>query len=148
MPGTLNDVEGVGDIAFGDFNGNGKTDVYLSAYTDMEHPVNSYQLINDGNNFTKINLGSNVWQHAAFSGDINTDGYDDIVVANYGSKSVIYLGSETGLSEVTLQDWNTKSSGVAIADFMNDGTPTLIQTDSLTGSSADTKLVNVLYNND
>jgi hypothetical protein len=26
-------------VAFGDFDGDGRTDVFLSTYTDMDHPV-------------------------------------------------------------------------------------------------------------
>jgi len=55
--GQENEVEGVGDVTFGDFDGNGHLDVFLSAYTDMEHPVTAYALMNQGGSFKKVPLG-------------------------------------------------------------------------------------------
>lgn len=53
LPNGMSAFEGVGDIGFGDFNGDGLVDLYLSAYTDMDHPVNAYELINQGNSLKK-----------------------------------------------------------------------------------------------
>jgi hypothetical protein len=63
LPGDMNKVQGVGDIAFGDFNGDGKTDAYLSAYTDMHHEVNSFVLMNNGASFSREILEKAAWQH-------------------------------------------------------------------------------------
>jgi len=130
LPNGTNLVEGVGDVAFGDFNGDGLTDVFLSAYTDMIHPVNAYQLINRGSYLEKISLGLETWMHAVASADINHDGYDDVLVAGYSSFHQ-YLGSAAGL--VKYQGM-VGSSGLALGDFLGNGTTTAIFVDAGSGS--------------
>lgn len=136
LPNNAHKVEGVGDIAFGDFNGDGKLDVYLSAYTDMDHPVNAYELINKGNYFEKNNLGTNVWEHSVAAFDINNDGFTDVVPVGYSNPGYIYYGSSTGLKRTILKDsfgnnsWDTNGSGVAIGDFFGNGTASIIVVDA------------------
>lgn len=131
LPGTSNQVEGVGDLAFGDFNGDGKIDVFLSAYTDMDHDANAYALMNAGSTFTKVSLGPAKWEHAVASGDINGDGYDDIIVAGY-SNFPQYMGSPTGLVNYSGM---VGSSGVALGDFLNRGSLQAVFVDAGSGSS-------------
>jgi hypothetical protein len=130
LPGSTNLVEGVGDVAFGDFNGDGQTDVFLSAYTDMVHPVNAYQLINRGTYFEKVSLGLQTWMHAVASADINQDGFDDVLAAGYSSFPQ-YLGSSKGL--VKYQGM-VGSSGLALGDFLGNGTISAIYVDAGSGS--------------
>lgn len=96
LPGDSNRVEGVGDVAFGDFNGDGLKDIFLSAYTDMDHPVNAYVLYNTGVGFNKVSMGLQTWQHSVRSYDINQDGYDDVVPVGYADMPR-YMGSGNGL---------------------------------------------------
>lgn len=126
LPGNSNQVGGVGDVVFGDFNGDGNIDVYLSAYTDMDHPVEAYVLWNRGTFLEKESLGDAVWEHAVAAYDINKDGFDDIVTAGY-SRNLIYLGSPTGL---TGHLGSPGSSGVAVGDFLNDGSTTAVYVDA------------------
>lgn len=136
LPNNAHKVEGVGDIAFGDFNGDGKLDVYLSANTDMEHAVNAYELINKGNYFEKNNLGTNVWEHGVAAFDINNDGFTDVVPVGYSNPGYIYYGSSTGLKRTILKDsfgnnsWDTNGSGVAIGDFFGNGTASMVVVDA------------------
>ena len=129
LPGSSNQVEGVGDATFGDFNGDGRDDVFLSAYTDMEHPVNAYVLYNNGNSFTKVSLGLQTWQHSIRSYDVNQDGYDDVIPTGYADMPR-YLGSATGLVKYS---GFTGGSGLAIGDFMNNGTASIIFVDAGVG---------------
>ena len=141
LPGTSNQVGGVGDVGFGDFNGDGNIDVYLSAYTDMSHPVEAYVLWNNGTSLRKESLGAAVWQHAVAVYDINQDGFDDVVTAGY-SNNLRYLGSSTGLVGYS---GGPGSSGVAVGDFLNDGSVTAIYVDA--GSkSFDTFLYSFVFN--
>lgn len=126
LPGTSNQVGGVGDVGFGDFNGDGNIDVYLSAYTDMSHPVEAYVLWNTGSSLNKESLGFAVWEHAVAAYDINLDGYDDIVTAGY-SNNLRYLGSNTGLKGYS---GGPGSSGLAVGDFLNDGSVTAVYVDA------------------
>lgn len=137
LPGDSNQVEGVGDVAFGDFNGDGRQDVFLSAYTDMEHPVNAYVLYNTGTGFNKVSMGLQTWQHSVRSYDINQDGYDDVIPVGYADMPR-YMGSANGL--VKFKGF-TGGSGLALGDFLNNGKASVIFVDAGQGLN-DTYLYN------
>ncbi len=147
LPNGINHVEAVGDIAFGDFNSDGLIDAFLTAYTDSDTESNAYALINLGGYFERINLGPHVWEHGAASTDINNDGYDDVVVSGYTAPQRIFLGSINGLS---LSEINISigGSGVALGDFMNNGTVSAIFTDRYNPNSddIDTQLASIFVN--
>ena len=138
LPNNINQVEGVGDIAFGDFNGDGLMDAFLSAYTDMEHPVNVYQLINKGNYFEKTLLGKESWQHAVSSADVNNDGFSDVFATGYGTAPALYLGSAFGLIEH--QEIHLSGSGIALGDFLGNGSISAIVVDHDKQNDKDTAL--------
>ena len=137
LPGVTNQVEGVGDVAFGDFDGDGRQDVFLSGYTDMEHPVNAYVLYNTGAGFNKVSLGLQTWQHSVRSYDINQDGYDDVIPVGYADMPR-YMGSAQGL--VKNQGF-TGGSGLALGDFLNNGKASVVFVDAGQGLN-DTYLYN------
>lgn len=141
LPNSANQVEGVGDVAIGDFNGDGKIDIFLSAYADMNFNVNAYQLINKGGYFEK-SIVENVtgWQHGVSSADINKDGYTDVYAAGYGGSSRLYMGGPNGLIPKTLASYSG-GSGVALADFLNDGTVTAFIVDHGANKLNDTVLM-------
>lgn len=126
-----NEVEGVGDVAFGDFNADGHEDVFLSAYTDMNHPVNAYVLYNTGGGFNRVSLGLQTWMHSVRSADINQDGYDDVIPTGYADMPR-YMGSATGLVKYS---GFTGGSGLAIGDFMNTGKSSVVFVDAGNGLS-------------
>ena len=134
LPGTNNQVEGVGDLCFGDFNRDGKTDVFLSAYTDTNLTVHPYALMNTGASFNRVELTAQAWMHSVSCGDMNGDGYDDVIAAGWGT-SPTYMGSNSGLVEYA---GNAAGAGVALGDFLNTGTMQYVVTES--GSSHLTKL--------
>jgi len=145
LPGDLNDVEAVGSIAFGDFDGDGDLDAYLSANTDMDYSVNSYQLTNEGNVFSKKAISNNAWEHDVFTADINNDGYDDVLLGNYDLHGdVLYLGGANGLKTIPLDinftPFALGASGVTVADYYGDGTQTAIYTDAGYGTDS-TRLI-------
>ena len=141
LPGISNQVEGVGDLVFGDFNGDGKIDVFLSAYTDMDVDVNAYALMNTGSSFTKVSLGLARWQHGVASADVNRDGFDDVIVAGYSSASPQYMGSSAGLVQYSGM---VGSSGVAVGDFLGTGTAQAVFVDA---GSADSVIYSMSINN-
>jgi hypothetical protein len=142
LPGISNQVEGVGDLVFGDFNGDGKIDVFLSSYTDMNFDTNAYALMNTGSSFTKVTLGLARWQHAVASADINRDGFDDVIVAGYANFPQ-YMGSATGLVQYSGM---IGSSGVAVGDFLGTGTAQAVFVDAGSGS-ADSFIYTMSINN-
>ena len=137
LPGDSNRVEGVGDVAFGDFNGDGLKDIFLSAYTDMDYPVNAYVLYNTGAGFNKVSMGLQTWQHSVRSYDINQDGYDDVIPVGYADMPR-YMGSGNGLVKFS---GFTGGSGLALGDFMKTGKASVIFVDAGRGLS-DTYLYN------
>ena len=143
LPGTNNQVEGVGDLVFGDFNGDGKIDVFLSAYTDMAFDVNAYALMNTGSSFTKVSLGPTRYQHAVASADVNRDGFDDVIVAGYANFPQ-YMGSATGLVQYSGM---IGSSGVAVGDFLGTGTAQAVFVDASTNGGADSFIYTMKIDN-
>ena len=143
LPGTSNQVEGVGDLVFGDFNGDGKMDVFLSAYTDMDFDTNAYALMNTGSSFTKVSLGLARWQHGVASADVNRDGFDDVIVAGYANFPQ-YMGSATGLVPYSGM---VGSSGVAVGDFLGTGTAQAVFVDASTNGGADSFIYTMVINN-
>jgi hypothetical protein len=141
LPNGTNAVEGVGDIGFGDFNGDGRIDLYLSAYTDMNHPVNAYELINQGSYFEKVSHGPAIWQHGVAVADINGDGFADVFATGY-DKPAILLGSSTGLIKQAMVSnrYDGGGSGVALADFLGDGRISMITVDGWIDGIYDTGL--------
>ena len=144
LPGNANQTEAVGDLAFGDFDSNGHIDVYLSANADMDpdssYKVYAYALMNDGTSFTRVNRGENAWEHGVAAGDINNDGVDDVVVGSYQQPSVFLLGGANGLTKYEIDpndattynfhNYETHASGVAVGDFLNTGTNSVVVIDS------------------
>ena len=137
LPGDSNRVEGIGDVAFGDFNADGFKDVLLSAYTDMDYPVNAYVLYNTGAGFNKVSMGIQTWQHSVRSYDINQDGYDDVIPVGYADMPR-YMGSANGLVKFS---GFTGGSGLALGDFMKTGKASVIFVDAGWGLN-DTYLYN------
>ena len=144
LPGTSNQVEGVGDLVFGDFNGDGKIDVFLSAYTDMDFDTNAYALMNTGSSFTKVSLGLARWQHGVASADVNRDGFDDVIVAGYSSTSPQYMGSASGLVQYSGM---VGSSGIAVGDFLGTGTAQAVFVDVGISGGADSFIYSMVINN-
>jgi Ca2+-binding RTX toxin-like protein len=125
LPNRINQVEGVGSIAFGDYNGDGRLDMFWSAYSDMDHDVKPYVLLNNGNSFTRQELAKTRWQHDSTAYDINKDGFSDLVVVGYGPGPAIYLGSSSGLVKQEITD-SIGGSGVVVDDFLGDGSSSII----------------------
>jgi Domain of unknown function (DUF4214)/FG-GAP-like repeat/RTX calcium-binding nonapeptide repeat (4 copies) len=154
LPGNLSQVEAVGDVAVGDFNGDGLVDLYLSAYADMDYQVNAYQLLNKGGSFEKVTLGLSQWEHGAISGDLNNDGYDDVVVFGYLYPVPFLLGGPNGLTKsYASNNWvnnthgyATNGSGGAIGDFYADGTISVVIVDNATIKPDDTVISRVYIN--
>ena len=123
-------------LKFGDFDGDNTIDIAVGHSTDMEHfgPLVVYK--NTGtSSFNRENhdIGDK-WMHDIAVGDINQDGLDDILVSGY-SDITIMLGGNSGFTQ--LDTSQPGSSGVAIGDFLGNGTVTMVFVDSAFGGDED-----------
>ena len=131
--GTNNVILGTEpSVKFGDFNGDGRRDMYVSPNTDNTPVGSGWLFLNNGSSFSRVDLGLNINGHDSAVYDINRDGIDDIFTT--GSK--VTFGSRTNnftshtVSSALGTDYGGSAASVAIADFMGNGSSTIILTDS------------------
>lgn len=131
--GTDNQIIGTeAQVKFGDFDGDGKKDMYAAPYTDTSVYGPGAVFFNNGSNFTRNNINfGNILSHDSAVYDLNNDGRSDIVTMSFGHDVRISFGN----ADRTFTNYtNTSSvgggSGVAVADFLGNGTSTMIMTDS------------------
>lgn len=116
-------------VKFGDLNGDGKRDMFVSPNTDNGGTTGSgWLFLNNGSSFTRVDLGLNINGHDSAIYDINRDGIDDIFVT--GSR-VVFGSSTNNFTKHTVsgRDYGGTAGSVAIADFMGNNTSTVILTD-------------------
>ncbi|MCP4362739.1 MAG: PKD domain-containing protein, partial [Chloroflexi bacterium] len=123
---------GGGGVA--DLNQDGYPDLVLGGYNDGDYFAYSYIYWGSASGYSQTNrTGLNAYGTLAVDiGDLNKDGYLDLVLASYydgnsATNSYIYWGSETGYSWL---DRNTvptyRARDVKIADLNNDTHPDLV----------------------
>lgn len=127
-------------VKFGDFNGDGKRDMYVSPNTDNGGIVGSgWLFLNNGSSFSRVELNLGVNGHDSAVYDINGDGVDDI----FTTGSRVTFGSRTNnftTHTVSGQNYGGSAGSVAIADFMSTGGSSIILTDQNSFQSGGTKL--------
>lgn len=124
-------------IKFGDFNGDGKVDMFVAANTDTNVIGPSAVFTNNGSNFIRSDLPNpnNIQAHDSAVYDMNQDGYDDILTLSIRTDSMISFGGAGGFTHYSNISSVGKGSGVAVADFMSDGSSTFIITDATGGGN-------------
>jgi hypothetical protein len=129
------------NIQFADFFKSGKTDMLVSASTDMNYygPTGSSQawlFTNTGSQFTRstIELGAQVWGHGTTIADLTKTGWQDAIITDYGPNTTFLMNNRVnGFTPYQAKGnndllWGTSS--IAAADFLNNGSTQLVATDS------------------
>ena len=129
--GTDNEIMGTEpNVHFADFFKTGRKDMFVSHSTDMRHFDNTATFFtNNGSNFTKVSIPTaDVWSHGSDVGDLNNDGYLDIVMADLKSyNTTIALNNQVDGFTAYVDplgnagDARYGGSAVAIGNFMNNG---------------------------
>lgn len=116
-------------VKFADFDGDGKTDMYVAPNTDQLAITGSgWVFFNNGTNFTRLDLNLNINGHDSAVYDLNGDGRSDIFTT--GSRVSFGQANRTFSTHwVTGQHYGGTAASVAIADFMGNGSSTIILTD-------------------
>ena len=127
-------------VKFGDFNGDGKRDMYVSPNTDNGAIVGSgWLFLNNGSSFSRVELNLGINGHDSAVYDINGDGVDDI----FTTGSRVTFGSRTNnftTHTVSGQNYGGSAGSVAIADFMSTGGSSIILTDQNSFQAGGTRL--------
>ncbi len=133
---SLNDQAGYSIAGAGDVNGDGYADILIGAYNAHEGNGSAYliygdkelapnQILNNANvTFeaeTPIGSGSYVGDAVAGVGDINRDGFDDVLISapnanSFRGKAYIIFGSPSLSGSINLVD----ADGSFIGEFDND----------------------------
>ncbi|MDC0093717.1 VCBS repeat-containing protein [Alphaproteobacteria bacterium] len=128
--GTDNEIIGTEpNVHFADFFKTGRKDMFVSHSTDMRHFGPATFFTNNGSNFTKVSITTlDVWSHGSDVGDLNNDGYLDIVMADLKSyNTTIALNNQVNAFTTYVDplgnngDNRYGGSAVAIGNFMNNG---------------------------
>jgi hypothetical protein len=128
--GTDNRITGTEpSVKFADFDGDGKLDMYVAPNTDWQATTGTGSVFfNNGSRFNRLDLDLNINGHDSAVYDLDRDGRADIFTT--GSKVSFGQADRTfSTHRVVGQDYGGTAGSVAIADFMGNGTSSIILTD-------------------
>jgi len=115
-------------VKFADFDNDGRTDMYVAPNTDTSVVGPGIVFFNNGSSFSRIDVnleGSTGHDSAVY--DLNGDGYKDIVTT--GLRFTFGGPNRTFTTHWGRGDYPGGGASVAVADFLGDGSSTLILTD-------------------
>lgn len=121
-------------VRFGDFRGTGQTDMFVAAFTDsMQYMAPSTVYLNNGNSTFRrqvLDFGA-VNPHDSIVTDLNGDGFADVIVTDIGNlRPAVAFGSAAGTFTVFRSDAFGGGAGISVADYLANGTQTIILTDA------------------
>jgi hypothetical protein len=124
----------LGAVKFADLNRSGRMDMVVSSYTDMDYSGPSYVYFNDGNSFTRTILNlDHVHSHDTVIYDLTGSGYKDIIFPDYGPNTTFAMNNhDRTFTTYKVNPSSTLAMGtssIAVGDFLNNGSTTLIATD-------------------
>jgi hypothetical protein len=133
--GDSNIILGTNTVKFADFFNTGRTGMVTAPYSDWSLADNgpAYVWTNNGTSFTRQAIAANVSAHDFAVADINGDGYKDIVILDANARnSTLAINDRVSSFQSYRATTGTQltGSGIAIADFLNNGSSTFITTDN------------------
>jgi hypothetical protein len=134
FPAESNIVLGTNTVKFADWFNTGRTGMLVAPYTDNADLTGpAYIYTNNGSSFSRqtINL-NNVSSHDSAVYDLNRDGYTDFLILDTGGNTTLGINNRVnGFTTYTKAEGSSPSgSGVAVADFLGNGSATILTTDS------------------
>jgi hypothetical protein len=121
-------------VRFGDFRGTGRTDMFVAAFTDTQaYMAPSTVYLNNGDStFTRQTLDfGEVNPHDSIVTDLNGDGFSDVVVTDIGNlRPAVAFGSADGTFTVYRSDLFGGGAGISVADYLGNGSQTIVITDA------------------
>lgn len=143
LPNGINNYAGGTTVKFGDFNNDGHMDMFVPSFTDKEYFRPSAVFLNTGNNrFTRTDLNfGDIGPHDSIVTDLNGDGYADILLTDISRmRPAVAFGSASGTFSIFRSDVLGGGAGVSVADYLGNGTKTIVLTDAAGTGNHDTKL--------
>ncbi|HEV3082642.1 MAG TPA: VCBS repeat-containing protein, partial [Gemmataceae bacterium] len=135
------------DIVAGDFNEDGRPDLFITTKDNAGNVVPSTLLINDGNGAFHVVAGPTISGSGAVAADFNNDGHLDIAVASGGIPNgpsqaqldgVILYGKGDGtFQDASIMAMGSEPSGPAVGDINHSGLPSIV-VGQLNGSTSNT----------
>ena len=151
LPNGINTYTGGTTVKFGDFNNDGHIDMFVPTFTDKEYFRPSAVFFNTGNNkFTRSNIDfGEIGPHDSYVTDLNGDGYADIVLPDINRmRPAVAFGSASGAFTIYRSDVLGGGAGISVADYLGNGTKTIVLTDAAGTGNYDTKLYSWATNDD
>lgn len=143
-----NRIVGTNTAKFADLDNNGRLDMVVAPYTDGAIATNqpAYVYFNNPNNyFTRATVNININNtelsradsrnyidaHDIAIADLDNDGQKDIIIADYGWNTVLAFNRGNRIFETYTQQNRSMPgmSALAVADFLNNGTKTILAVD-------------------
>jgi hypothetical protein len=148
FPNNINVITGTEpSVKFADFWNRGRTDMFVAPSTDGNITTGpSYVYTNNGTSFSRQAIGnSGIWAHDSAIADFNGDGFKDIFILDYNATNTTLALNDRVSSFTTYiptQGGSARLAGssVAAADFLGNGSTSLIVTDTSTDHATATKL--------
>jgi hypothetical protein len=127
QPTTFGFTGAAASAAAGDFNGDGKLDLY----TNVVQGVGLFLLGSGAGTWSTINQYTSFPStYQAVAADFNRDGKLDVATATEGPRVLLIAGNGDGtIGNLGQYSFGSYSYGIATADFNGDGKPDLAVTD-------------------